>query len=1636
MNTNNFHEVYNQVNRKILSNRFLDKLGLDKIKVESHIKGKHFMSALNFLLNENDFSCNRILSLFKDLLDEMAYPNAPDNWLDYIYQYTLSKSFPEAVSIILIDSLNACCELYLRALKILSEVQKFSDDDKWQSLYPLFFLSVEEEEGLENPDEYKKFVKSFKHNFIYELMKLSDEIFGYNTLDHICGVHYLALFIARQLKSIDIPVDLGRVSGAAAGHDIGKYGCKPSELRRVPYLHYYYTDQWFKAYGINYIRNIAVNHSTWDLELENLPLESLILIYSDFRVKNKYTDKGTRMHIFTLKDSFDVILSKLDNVDEKKEKRYKKVYGKLKDFEDFMISLGIEADIKEISKVFSLNTSFLNINYSLMQGQDVINNIKYLSISHNINLMFQLRDEYSLDKILESARSEQDWKNLREYIRIFEEYSTYLTQNQKIQTMKFLYENLIHPEDDIRRHCAELIGTLIAIFDEDYRKEIPEKESMTPPGTTSFDLLKEYLDLLLYPGHKVIQAHRFWLGYSISIIIDSLFEHCRKNYIPTYRKIIMEYYNNKTYKNYDSHIFLLECVKFIPIEPFDDELKIMFQYIIANLNKHSNTLKVCALASSIEIVKKDNADSEFIFTLNEFLSNNSLRSKSPTENLLKYNLAKLISPGELSEKFNHYCNIDERKIPDIFLSNLKTATDWIKKRTQISLLLRHALKNIKTNGLHTAIHFCNLLKVSAVEAVRNDAGIAIIKIMPHLSLAERNEVAVELLRALEIEGNRFTEYIPFYLGQIILWLEPKELNEIIDDLVLKIKTSSPNVKTLILKTIGICISNYPSYVERFSEDTDITSRRLITMLGILLNGLSDYAVKTKQSAISVIGKDIFGSSNLSLDQKQIIFKLIAKKLLTLVTDNKNEELLFLSNSATLNHTYRFISDYTFIYGFIDLPVANKIAFFPGTFDPFSLSHKEISKHVRDLGYEVYLAVDEFSWSKKTLPNRLRRNILNMSIADELGIYIYPDNTPTNIANFHDLNTLKENFPNSEVYLAVGSDVIMNASSYKAPKTENSIHSFNHIIFERVKSKKNREYAKQIEGKIQWVTLPAKYSDISSTQIRNYIDENRDISSLIDPLAQNYIYENGFYQREPQDKSLLSSLWLKIDVVDNYSEGLVNDIYSIISTNTNKEDLKKNIKEHFEKPSGRMITLKNILNHDELIGFSSFHWVRSSMLYDEIKDADASRYIRQNSSGRVVLIDEIIIKNSEKNKSLEQILITETLAFCISRDYQYTIYKKASTLQGSNIVEDILKLQGFIEINSSSSNLTILVVDMSSPCVCNLDLENIIKEPFRSNPKVKQVISITRKKLQQALIKLYPGELVLSFDSNMLHQSMIRKICRENHVSTKVSEPRNLGNAMCVPYGDILERYAIPNTVTKALHTEKFFSPDINSFKIAEFPYYLDLETQVKMLKSFNRPVILVDNILHKGYRMKALDPLFKNEGIKVQKIIAGILTGRGKDLMDMQARQVDSVYFIPKLKIWFNENSLYPFIGGDAIWRGSFPKRNLLPSINLIMPYTSPTFIHGSTLNSIYNLSRVCIENAIDILTTLENEYHLIHEKNLSLYYLGQVFTIPRCPERGKDMEYNLSINPSHYLKNDLEVLYRYENLMNYFNGGEKHDLL
>ena len=120
---------------------------------------------------------------------------------------------------------------------------------------------------------------------------------------------------------------------------------------------------------------------------------------------------------------------------------------------------------------------------------------------------------------------------------------------------------------------------------------------------------------------------------------------------------------------------------------------------------------------------------------------------------------------------------------------------------------------------------------------------------------------------------------------------------------------------------------------------------------------------------------------------------------------------------------------------------------------------------------------------------------------------------------------------------------------------------------------------------------------------------------------------------------------------------------------------------------------------------------------------------------------------------------------------------------------------------------------------------------------------------------------------------------------------------------------MPNTVTKTIHTDRVYSPDLSESTIEAFPNYASIPCQVRTIKSFDRPVILVDDLMHPGVRIKALDPVLRQEGVDIQIVLVGILSGYGRDLMSQQKRPVDSVYFLPSLRQWFVEATRTPSSG-------------------------------------------------------------------------------------------------------------------------------
>ncbi len=1598
---------------------------ISKKKLQTVLQESGFRSGLSGLLARERYDCTEILEMCRPVLVQLC-EEPMDVFLSGLYDILVERLFPS----------NPPKEqpvwfargglFFLIVLRTFLQQEK--QTETFDPMSHFQFATAEEQQNSQTAQQYSVFLQRAEQDYIIELMRIGRDIKPFDLLGHVAGVHHIAMHTARQLVRLGIPVDLPLVSAAAAMHDIGKYGCKGSEQQRIPYLHYYYTEEWLKRYDLEGVAHIAANHSTWDLELENLPVESLLLIYADFRVKSQRKDSSKEQVLFySLKESYDVILSKLDNVDDVKRKRYERVYAKLADFEAYIVSVGVNSDPYSDERKPSVRMDAV-----LLSAEEAVQGLKYQAISHNIRLMHKISSETSFVDLLEDARTETDWQNIRTYIDIFEEYFTYMTQKQKLLTMRFLYDLFMHTQGDIRYQAATLYGRMLSGYDAVYRKELPANIHIAPEEQTSFSIWQESLELILAPDHKIAPSHRAWISYTLKVILPSLLNSCKPADVDTYLRIYFSCFDDARFEDDSIEFVLLDSLLHVPSHMLTPEWLCVPLQVAKRLAALTEPrMQAAALRLALRVLELPNVRQNCISAVEDVLAALPAERDMAIVYLALQAYERL--PGKEREHAQCVESLNDLDIADLFLENLKTATPWVMKEVNILLLLYRVYHEGQAHAFQVATHLANLIRVSERFAVRHRAGEALVRMAPLLTLDQRNEIAVEMSRGMESASYEFSKYIPQYLGQFVLYLHPKEFDEVLNELEHYIKSANAKAACVTLSTIGVLIQQYDvEYLLAFQEPRKSYEARKRRMLSMLLGGISHYSEAVSREAFLVLGKQIFGSA-LPHARKSELFCIMHKKLLMLIEEQSARTLTFFNNAASLNHIYRFIIDSQIRFGPFLFPSAQNIAFFPGTFDPFSASHLGIVNEIRNMGYEVYLALDEFSWSKKTQPHMTRRRIVNMSVADAFGVYLFPDDIPINLANPADMQTLKSLFPGREVHIAVGSDVIRNASAYKNPPTEHSIHSFGHIVFlrnmERDDWQQEREMvSSRVSGQIHELSLPPYLEDVSSSRIRENIDHNRDISTLVDPVAQAFIYDNGLYLREPQYKQLLLPETMYFQKYSPIRESVRKQLFEMAilqnaccSNPMDVGQLTDDLSRRLQKPGAQLLALHDNHTQTAVRGIAVYYSTSADRLFDEFQNVTLAEYARRHTSGKIAVLAGIYVREGYDRENTVRFLLTETLAECLKQDYTYALCIGANSPHDDEFYH-ALERQGFIALPQTVKEAPVYAVDMRSPIAIIEDVQQRIKPPLYDDPEVSAVLQAAHKKFSLSMSKLYEGRLVLSFHAGMLNHALAKKIMQANHVDHIPHNVRQLGECMCVPYGKTLRGIMVPNTVTKTLHVDKTYEPDMKSFSITTYPGYSSLINQIRAIKSFNRPVLLVDDLLHKGYRLEALDPQFKQAGLDIKEIIVCILSGRGKDLMDIQGRHAESVYFIPNLRYWFVESMLYPFLGGDSVRRPPSRATYLLPSINQIYPYTSMSFISGASRSGLFDLSLTCLLNSLEILRTLERRHQVMFGCNLTLNRLGEATVTPRVPDRGGKLWYDRILSPSVYVETDIEMLLRLEN--------------
>ena len=191
---------------------------------------------LNGLEYDRSSVCSAVVTALRPLLARLA-PEPEAGWLPALYAWLDNGLFPDPAH-------QAPPEApVLAALAELLDGVLACEDAPFDMLTDL--AAHGSEDGSRVADELPAFHAALHASHFVTMLRIGRELLPFDAASHTIGVHNIATLTAQCAKEAGLPVDVPLVSAAALCHDIGKFGCRGADAKRIPYLHYYYTWQWF-----------------------------------------------------------------------------------------------------------------------------------------------------------------------------------------------------------------------------------------------------------------------------------------------------------------------------------------------------------------------------------------------------------------------------------------------------------------------------------------------------------------------------------------------------------------------------------------------------------------------------------------------------------------------------------------------------------------------------------------------------------------------------------------------------------------------------------------------------------------------------------------------------------------------------------------------------------------------------------------------------------------------------------------------------------------------------------------------------------------------------------------------------------------------------------------------------------------------------------------------------------------------------------------------------------------------------------------------------------------------------------------------------------------------------------------------
>ena len=120
---------------------------------------------------------------------------------------------------------------------------------------------------------------------------------------------------------------------------------------------------------------------------------------------------------------------------------------------------------------------------------------------------------------------------------------------------------------------------------------------------------------------------------------------------------------------------------------------------------------------------------------------------------------------------------------------------------------------------------------------------------------------------------------------------------------------------------------------------------------------------------------------------------------------------------------------------------------------------------------------------------------------------------------------------------------------------------------------------------------------------------------------------------------------------------------------------------------------------------------------------------------------------------------------IAKDYSYAVFYPADVTAVDPLAISTVVRQGFINI-SSDPDKPVYAVDMRNPIALFRDADTVIKAPLNKNQRVQKAFDKAHENLLAVLRSIYPGKLLLSFNTSAVYSKIVDLVAATNGVSVK------------------------------------------------------------------------------------------------------------------------------------------------------------------------------------------------------------------------------------------------------------------------------